>query len=69
MDYTALLLVSLRALLRSKTRSLLTVLGITIGIAAVIGVVALGTAAQKRVEQHLNNLGDNFVWRRPAVAR
>jgi putative ABC transport system permease protein len=38
------------------------VLGITIGIAAVICVVAIGNAGQKRVEQQLNNLGDNFVW-------
>src|SRR5258706_8472482 len=43
-------------------RSLLTVLGITIGIAAVICVVAIGRAGQARVEQQLNNLGDNFVW-------
>ena len=43
-------------------RSLLTVLGITIGIAAVICVVAIGKAGQARVEQQLNNLGDNFVW-------
>jgi putative ABC transport system permease protein len=38
------------------------VLGITIGIAAVICVVAIGNAGQKRVEQQLNNLGDNYVW-------
>jgi len=43
-------------------RSLLTVLGITIGIAAVICVVAIGKAGQARVEEQLNNLGDNFVW-------
>jgi putative ABC transport system permease protein len=43
-------------------RSLLTVLGITIGIAAVICVVAIGKAGQLRVEQQLNNLGDNLVW-------
>src|SRR6202051_3636740 len=43
-------------------RGLLTVLGITIGIAAVICVVAIGRAGQARVEQQLNNLGDNFVW-------
>jgi putative ABC transport system permease protein len=43
-------------------RSVLTVLGITIGIAAVICVVAIGKAGQARVQQHLNNLGDNFVW-------
>jgi putative ABC transport system permease protein len=43
-------------------RSILTVVGITIGIAAVICVVAIGQAGQARVEQHLNNLGDNFIW-------
>ncbi len=37
-------------------------LGITIGIAAVICVVAIGKAGQAQVEQQLNNLGDNFVW-------
>jgi putative ABC transport system permease protein len=50
------------ALLRNKLRSALTVLGITIGIAAVICVVAIGRAGQARVEQQLSNLGDNFVW-------
>jgi len=43
-------------------RSMLTVMGITIGIAAVICVVAIGKAGQSRVEQQMNNLGDNFVW-------
>ncbi|MGH7603326.1 MAG: ABC transporter permease [Gemmatimonadaceae bacterium] len=50
------------SLLRNKLRSSLTVLGITIGIAAVICVVAIGKAGQARVEQQLSNLGDNFVW-------
>src|SRR3982074_3455685 len=50
------------ALMRNKMRSLLTVLGITIGIAAVICVVAIGKAGQARVEQQLNNLGDSLVW-------
>ena len=53
---------ALVALLRNKMRSSLTVLGITIGIAAVICVVAIGKAGQARVEQQLLNLGDNFVW-------
>jgi putative ABC transport system permease protein len=43
-------------------RSLLTILGVTIGIAAVICVVAVGRAGQARVETQLRNLGDNFVW-------
>jgi len=62
MNYLALLASSVFALLRNKMRSILTILGITIGIAAVICVVAIGKAGQARVEQQLNNLGDNFVW-------
>jgi len=61
-NYQALLRSALVALLRNKLRSLLTILGITIGIAAVICVVAIGRAGQARVQQQLNNLGDNFVW-------
>ena len=62
MNYGALFRSALIALLGNKMRSVLTVLGITIGIAAVICVVAIGRARQARVQQHLNNLGDNFVW-------
>jgi len=62
LNYSALLRSAVVALLRNKMRSVLTVLGITIGIAAVICVVAIGKAGQARVEQQLNNLGDNFVW-------
>jgi len=58
----ALLRSAVVALLRNKMRSVLTVLGITIGIAAVICVVAIGKAGQARVEQQLNNLGDSLVW-------
>jgi putative ABC transport system permease protein len=49
-------------LFRNTMRSVLTVLGITIGIAAVICVVAIGKAGQAQVQQQLSNLGDNFVW-------
>lgn len=62
MNYGAILGSSVFALVRNKMRSLLTVLGITIGIAAVICVVAIGKAGQAQVEQQMNNLGDNFVW-------
>ncbi len=62
MDSSALLGSAAWSLLRNKLRSSLTVLGITIGIAAVICVVAIGQAGQERVEQQLNALGDNFVW-------
>src|SRR5664279_1319635 len=62
MDSAAVFGASVGSLLRNKLRSSLTILGITIGIAAVICVVSIGKAGQARVEQQLNNLGDNFVW-------
>src|SRR5215813_1479608 len=51
-----------RALFRHKVRSALATLGITIGIAAVIWVVAIGEASAERVAAQLDNLGDNLIW-------
>lgn len=62
MNHVALLRSALWALTRNKTRSLLTVLGITIGIAAVICVIAIGKAGQQEVQRQLENLGNNLVW-------
>ncbi len=53
---------ALRALSRNKLRSTLSIVGITIGIAAVVCVVAIGAAGSQRAEQQLQNLGDNLVW-------
>ncbi len=53
---------ALRALLRHKLRSALTTLGIMIGIAAVVLVVAVGQAGSARAEAELQKLGDNLVW-------
>ena len=53
---------ALRALLRHKLRSALTTLGIMIGIAAVVLVVAVGEAGSARAEAELQKLGDNLVW-------
>jgi putative ABC transport system permease protein len=53
---------AVRALLRHKTRSALTTLGIMIGIAAVVLVVAVGEAGSARAEAQLQGLGDNLVW-------
>jgi len=52
----------LRALRRNKLRSALTALGIMVGVAAVIWVVAIGQAGTVRAEAELSNLGDNLVW-------
>ncbi|MBI3404778.1 MAG: ABC transporter permease [Acidobacteria bacterium] len=52
----------IRTLLRNKLRSSLTVLGISVGIGAVICVVAIGDAGSEQIQQQLANLGDNLVW-------
>jgi putative ABC transport system permease protein len=53
---------AVRALSRNKMRSALSAIGIAIGIAAVVCVVAIGTAGSQRAEQQLQNLGDNLIW-------
>jgi putative ABC transport system permease protein len=58
----ALLRQATRALLRHKTRSALNMLGITVGVAAVVWVIAIGEAGSARAEGQLVALGDNLVW-------
>ena len=62
MDLSTVLPVALSALARNKLRTALTMLGITIGIAAVICTVAIGEGGSSRIREQLQNLGDNFVW-------
>ncbi len=57
--------VAFDAVLANKLRSLLTMLGIVIGIAAVITMVALGEGAQRSVAQRLQTLGTNVLTVRP----
>ena len=52
---------SLRALRRNKGRSLLTALGIIIGIAAVIAVVSVGEGASVMMRQQIESMGKNLV--------
>ena len=59
--FVAILRVALRALRRNVMRTLLTMLGIIIGVAAVIGMVSIGTGARVQVEQQIAALGQNVV--------
>ena len=52
---------SLKALLAHRVRSLLTMLGIIIGIASVVLVVALGTGSQQKVLSNISSLGTNTI--------
>src|SRR5579863_1040924 len=53
---------ALRALSRHKARSALNALGITIGVASVVWVIAIGEAGSERALDQLHALGDNLVW-------
>src|SRR6184192_378259 len=43
-------------------RTILTILGISVGVGAFICVVAIGNAGSSSIEKQLQNLGDNFIW-------
>ncbi len=52
---------SLHAILANKMRSLLTMLGIIIGIASVVSVVALGNASQAKILEKISSMGTNTI--------
>ncbi len=53
--------IAARALLRNKTRSFLTTLGIIIGVGAVIAMMAIGAGAKSQVEQAFAAMGTNLL--------
>ena len=61
MLFGEILSVALGALRANKLRSMLTMLGIVIGVAAVIAMVALGTGAQKAVNDRITALGTTLL--------
>ena len=65
MILTEIFRVALEAIRANKLRSFLTALGIIIGIAAVITMVALGEGAQRTVQERLQGLGVNVLTVRP----
>ena len=54
-------MIALRALRRNKLRSSLTALGIIIGVASVVAMVAVGNGAQARIESQVSALGRNLL--------
>jgi len=61
MNWVAALRSALRALGTNWLRSILTMLGIIIGVAAVITMIAIGGGAQQRIEEQMKNLGTNVM--------
>jgi putative ABC transport system permease protein len=65
MDFGATIQIALRALLRNKSRSILTMLGIVIGVGAVIAMIGIGQGADQTVQKQIATLGSNMVFITP----
>src|SRR3954471_5285028 len=61
MKKAALMKVAVQSILKNKMRAMLTMLGIVIGVGAVIVMVAVGNGAQKQVEGAIGGLGTNLL--------
>ena len=61
MSSSMILRIALKALGRNKMRTALTMLGMIIGVAAVITMVALGTGAQTSIEAQIQSAGTNMI--------
>lgn len=61
MRFYEILRIAFDALMRNKMRSLLTMLGIIIGVGAVIAMVAIGQGAQVQVDAQISSLGTNVL--------
>ena len=61
MSFLMILRIAFKALSRNKMRTALTMLGMIIGVAAVITMVALGTGAQTSIEAQIQSAGTNMI--------
>src|SRR3712207_4916187 len=61
MNTKTLLTVASQSILKNKMRTLLTMLGIVIGVGAVIVMVAVGNGAQSQIENQIKSLGTNLI--------
>lgn len=66
MNFFNLLKIAFRALQRNKLRAFLTMLGIIIGVAAVIAMVAIGQGSKQSIHDQLSNMGSNMITVLPA---
>src|SRR6476659_6506540 len=62
MDLAMIIRVAFRALVRNKMRAILTMLGIIIGVSAVIAMVSIGQGAQASVQAQIESIGTNLLF-------
>lgn len=60
---------AIRAIISNKTRSILTMLGIIIGVASIISMLALGNGAHKSLEKQITSMGTNLLYLMPGRIR
>ncbi len=66
MNYTNTIKISVNALKRNKFRSFLTMLGIIIGVASVIVMLAIGQGSKKSIRDQMSGMGTNLIMVMPA---
>ncbi|PBC74287.1 ABC transporter permease [Fibrobacter intestinalis] len=69
MNPTTLVKIAFRALLRNRMRTFLSVLGIVIGVAAVITMVAMGEGSKRSIKEKITAMGTNAIVVMPNVER
>jgi putative ABC transport system permease protein len=62
MELGNILRIALRAIQRNKVRSALTALGVIIGVASVIAMIALGSGARASIDQQMQSQGTNVIY-------
>lgn len=67
MNITNLFRISLKALVSNKLRALLTMLGIIIGVAAVIAMLAIGQGSKKSIQDEISKMGSNMIMIQPGA--
>ena len=65
MNSTNLFKIALRALANNKLRAFLTMLGIIIGVASVIAMLAIGQGSKKSIQQQISEMGSNMIMIHP----
>ena len=63
MNGTNLFKIALRALANNKLRAFLTMLGIIIGVASVITMLAIGQGSKRSIQQQISEMGSNMIMR------
>ncbi len=67
MNITNLFRISTKALVSNKFRALLTMLGIIIGVAAVIAMLAIGQGSKKSIQDEISKMGSNMIMVQPGA--